>query len=384
MRQVLFSQLVSRVVTCALVCVIDLPLAAAQEGVSKFKLLLGQTAPLSGPAAEIGLETRIGAQLYFDEINSKGGIFGRDVELKTLDDANESARAEQNVNELVESDQVLALFGIVGSPSAKSLELAARRNVTVFGTLSGDQSLRNTGGRNVFNLRASHGDEIKKLVETLTTIGQTRFAVYVEDNDFGAAGLAAAELALRAHRLQPVASATVKPDASNVRTAGDTLFKSKPDAILMIASYGPATALVRYGRSLKTTSQFHAISLVGGKILAHTLGDAARGIGVSQVVPSPFSPTVPVVREYQALMRKSGKADFSFTSLEGYIAAKVLVEALRRAGKDVTRDKLIDALSGMRDFDAGGFRAGFSPGQRNNINTFVELTLIGRGGAFLK
>ena len=372
--------------TCAtaILLVACIATVAAQEGVSKFKLTLGQSVPLSGPAAEIGLETRIGAQLYFDEINSKGGVFGRDIELKTLDDANDPARAERNAAELIESDQVLALFGLVGTPSAKTIALAARTNVPVFGTLSGDQGLRNTGGRNVFNLRASYNDEIKKLVETLTTIGQTRFAVFLEDSAFGAAGLVAAVQALRAHKIQLVASAGVKPDSTDVKSAAEVLFKAKPDAILMIASYASASALVKHGRHLKTPSQFHAISLVGGKILARTLGEAAHGVSVSQVVPSPFSPSVAVVREYQTLMKKSGKADFSFTSLEGYIAAKVLVEALRRAGKDVTRDKLIEALTSLNDYDAGGFRVSFSTGNRNNLNNFVELTLIGRGGTFLK
>jgi branched-chain amino acid transport system substrate-binding protein len=172
--------------------------------------------------------------------------------------------------------------------------------------------------------------------------------------------------------------------AKEVETATDFLLKAQPDAVIMIATFGPATAAVKHAKAKRAAASFYAISFVGGKALSRDLGKQGHGVGVMAVVPSPFSPSVAVVREYQKLMQRNTKTDYSFESLEGFISAKVLVEGLKRAGPNPDREKLAQALRSINDLDLGGFRVSFKDGNPNNQSRFVDLTLIGRDGTFLK
>jgi branched-chain amino acid transport system substrate-binding protein len=348
------------------------------------RIVLGQSAPLTGPAAEIGLEARIGAQLLFEEVNAAGGIFNRQIELRTQDDAGNQKTLESNLKKLVEEDRVLGLFGVVGSLSIDALDMLDAAKVPVFATFSGDSGLRSRGSRYIFNLRASYADEVRTLVENLFTIGQRKFVVVYEDTQVATSAFYATQEALRERLVEAAAVVKLKPDTNDVTAALKAVSAKLPDSVIVLASYTSAAALIREARRTNMLAQLHTLSFVGGRTLSNQLGAAARGVGVTQVVPSPFSPTISVVREYQALMKKSGKSDFSFASLEGYIAAKVMVEALKRAGRDLNREKLVDAFAGLTDFDAGGFRTRFSKTSGNNAYPYVELTLIGRGGAFLK
>jgi branched-chain amino acid transport system substrate-binding protein len=341
--------------------IFEAPSASAQEGVTKFKVTVGQSAPMSGPAAYLGQETRIGASLAFEEASGKPEIFRRDIEVDTFDDAGDPKQAEANIQKLITQNKVLAILNYVGTPSAATLQLAEKEKVPFIGTLSGDAALRANNLRYVFNVRASYSDEISKLVETLTTIGQSKFAVLYEEGDFGKSGLAAANEALDKKKLKLVASAPFARagTAKEVEAATDFLLKAQPDAVIMIATFGPATAAVKHAKAKRAAASFYAISFVGGKALSRDLGKQGHGVGVMAVVPSPFSPSVAVVREYQKLMQRNTKTDYSFESLEGFIGAKVLVEGLKRAGPNPDREKLAQALRSINDLDLGGFRVSF-------------------------
>ena len=357
--------------------------ASAEPGVDADFITLGQSCPLTGPAAELGTEMRLGAQLHFNELNQKGGIFGRQIKLITLDDGYEPDRAAANTKKLIEVDQVFALFGYVGTPTSNAaLPIFTKANVPFFGAFTGAESLRNPFNRNIFNIRASYFDETEKIVEQLTNLGVKNIAVLYQNDAYGQAGLAGMERALKKRNMATTALGTVERNTVAVDAAVKLIVPKQPDVIVMISAYKSIAAFVREAKKAGYVGVFHNVSFVGSRALANELGKEGHGVAISQVVPFPYSARTPVVREYQQALKAGSSAQISFTSLEGYIAAKVFAEGLRRAGKDLTRDKLIAALETIRFVDFGGFNINFTPTSHNG-STFVELTIIGRDNNFI-
>jgi len=358
--------------------------ALAEPGVSDKEILLGQSAALSGPAKELGSEMRSGALLYFEQVNASGGIHGRRIKLQTLDDGYEPERTTANTRKLIEEDKVLALFGYVGTPtSLAALPLLTEAKVPFVGAFTGAQALREPFNRYVFNVRASYFDETEKIVEQLTTTGIKQIAVFYQNDAYGKAGLAGVERAMAKRGLKIAATATVERNTADVAKAVATLSATRPDAIVMVSAYTSVAAFVKGMKKAGSAAQFHNVSFVGSRPLAAALGDEGVGVAIAQVVPFPWSGTLPVTREYQAQSRAAGAKDVSFTELEGYIAARVLVEGLKRAGRELTRERLVTALESLSRADIGGFQVDYSSSNHNG-STFVDLTIIGRGGKFLR
>lgn len=365
-------------------CIFAAHPAQAEPGVTKHAIILGQSGPMSGPAAELGIEFRIGAQLVFDQVNSSGGIHGRDIDLRTVDDQNDPARAEQNLMSMITTEPVFALFGVIGTPSPIVMRALAEQRVPLLAAYSGDRSLREPFNRQVFNLRASYAEEIDKLIETLTVIGQKNIAVFHQDDEFGKTGLAAVEAALAKRKLKVTAIGAAPRDSIVLGAAVKSSLASKPDAVIMINSYGPCAEFVKLAKKAGSPAQFYTISHASGKPLARALGADGAGLGITKVVPSPWNPAIPIVRDYQKAMAKNSSADYSFTSLEGFIAAKVAVEALRRAGREPTREAFVSALENLRDLDLGGVQISFSPTNHNNMKPYIDVTIIRKDGKFSK
>ncbi|MCK6404821.1 MAG: ABC transporter substrate-binding protein [Rhodocyclaceae bacterium] len=358
--------------------------ALAEPGVSDKEILLGQSAALSGPAKELGSEMRSGALLYFEQVNAGGGIHGRRIKLQTLDDGYEPERTTANTRKLIEEEKVLALFGYVGTPtSLAALPLFTEAKVPFVGAFTGAQALREPFNRYVFNVRASYFDETEKIVEQLTTTGVKQIAVFYQNDAYGKAGLAGVERAMTKRGLKVTATATVERNTADVAKAVASLAATRPDAVVMVSAYTSVAAFVKGMKKAGSATQFHNVSFVGSKPLALALGDDGVGVAIAQVVPFPWSGTQPVTREYQAQARAAGAKDLSFTELEGYIAARVLVEGLKRAGRELTRERLVTALESLSRTDIGGFQIDYSPSNHNG-STFVDLTIIGRGGKFLR
>lgn len=360
-------------------------LATAETGVTDGSVVIGQSVPLSGPAQELGIEMQLGAKLYFDHINSQGGVNGRKIKLLTLDDGYEPDRATANTKQLIDKDDVFALFGYVGTPtSLAALKVSNPAGVPFVGAFTGAEALRTPFNRLIFNVRASYNDETEKIVEQFTSLNVKRIAVFYQNDAYGNAGLTGVEKAMAKRDLKLVATATVERNSSDVAAAVKTLIAAKPDMVVMVTTYKSTAAFINAMRAAGSAAQFYTVSFVGSRALANELGAAGAGVGISQVVPFPWSRTLPVVRDYQKLLAASGSGrDVSFTSLEGYIAARVFVEGLRRAGKEPSRDKFISAMENLRNFDAGGFTVNFAPGNHNG-STFVELTIIRKDGSFLR
>jgi branched-chain amino acid transport system substrate-binding protein len=358
--------------------------AGAEPGITATTIVIGQSAAFSGPASELGNEMRAGARAYFQSLNAAGGVNGRKIELRSLDDGYEPDRAAANTKKLID-DGVFLLFGYVGTPTSnasKPIFTAAR--VPFVGPFTGAESLRNPLNRYIFNIRASYYDETEKIVALL--VGQTldRIAVFYQNDDYGKAGLAGVERAMQKRGMKIVATGTVERNTTDVAAAVKAIGTVEPQGVVMISAYKSCAAFIKEMRKAGYNPQFMNVSFVGSKALAHEAGPAGRGVGVSQVVPFPWNLSARVVKDYQQLLEAStGKQEFSFTSLEGFISAKVLVEGLRRTGPDLTREKFIAAMEQMRDFDVGGFTVSFTPTDHSG-SRFVELTVIGKDERFLR
>ncbi len=357
---------------------------AAEIGVTSDTITIGQSCALTGPARELGVEMRLGAQAYFNQVNQAGGIFGRQIKLVTLDDGYEPDRAAANTKKLINEDKVFALFGYVGTPTSNAaLPIFTESKVPFFGAFTGAESLRNPFNRYIFNVRASYFDETEKMVEQLTSLGVRSIAVFYQNDAYGQAGLAGVTRALAKRNMKIAGTATVERNTVAVEAAVKTLLPVQPDVIIMISAYKSIAAFVKASKKAGYAGQFHNVSFVGSRALAEELGPEGYGVAISQVMPFPFASSMPIVRDYLQAMKLASSSQASFTSLEGYVAARVFVEGLKRAGKDLTRDKLISALETLNYADFGGFNVNFTPSTHNG-STFVDLTMIGRNKGFVR
>lgn len=352
------------------------------EGVTTDTILIGQSAALSGPAQELGKEMKAGAEAYFESVNKSGGILGRKIKLVSLDDGYEPEKAAANTKALINDEKVLALFGYVGTPTSNAaLPIFSEAKVPFIGAFTGAQSLREPYNRYVFNVRASYFDETEQIVGHLVQQGIKNIGVFYQNDAYGKAGLAGVERAMKKRMLDIVATGTVERNTTDVGKAVTTLVASKTGAIVMISAYKSCAAFIKAMKQAGALQQFWNVSFVGSKALSGELGDEGRGVQISQVVPFPWSEVNPIVRDYQKKI--GGPENISFTSLEGFIAAKVLVEGLKRAGKNPTRESLVDGLASMGKVDLGGFTVQYTPTNHNG-SSYIDLTIISRGGKFMR
>jgi ABC-type branched-subunit amino acid transport system substrate-binding protein len=262
------------------------------------------------------------------------------------------------------------------------LPLIRNTDVTCFSPLTGASSARPADMRNVLNVRASYPEEAERLVEHLATIGLKRIAVVYQNNSFGKEVLQAAEASMKRYRLDKVAAASVQNDASDAEAAAKTIVASNPEAVLIGLAGKPTISFVKAVRPMRKGLPLYALSVAANTL--SSLGDDAVGIAVSQVVPLPTNSVVPVVRDFlQAWKVGADVPAPSHLALEGYINARVFVEALRRSGKNPSRKAFIDTAWSIKRYDLGGFELNFDqPGR--NASRFIELTMIGRGGRFIR
>lgn len=358
-------------------------LAVGENGVTDREITIGQFAAISGPAAQLGQRMQLGMQAYFTAINAQGGVHGRSIKLLTRDDGYEPEKAVAAVKALINDDKVFALAGSVGTPTGlAALPILTEAQVPLIGMFTGAQALREPFNRQVFHVRASYFDETERIVQHLTTLGAKKIAVFYQNDAYGKAGLEGVVRALAKRQLKPVSAATVERNSVDVAQTLEALLKSEPEAIVQISAYKSCAALIKQARAKGYGGQFFNVSFVGSRALADELGDTGQGVVISQVVPFPYAQGSPIVREYQQRMTESGQKDFDFSSLEGYLTARVLVEGLRRAGKGLTREGLINSLESMHDVNLGGFTINYST-RDHQASNFTDLTIIGRGGKFM-
>jgi ABC-type branched-subunit amino acid transport system substrate-binding protein len=350
----------------------------AEDGVYDSFLVLGQSAAFTGPAAALGAELRRGAVLFFDQVNTAGGVHGRSVFLLSLDDGYEPDRTLRNTRKLIEQDRVFALFGYVGTPTSKiALPLATRAGVPFFAPYTGAELLRSPFNRFVFNVRASYFQETAALVDYLVARELTDVAVFHQDDSYGRAGLDGVKRALERNGLSIGATGTVQRNTTDVAQAVERIAAADPDAVVMISAYRSCGEFIRQAKAAGFDGPFLNVSFVGSKSLAMDLWLDARGVVVSQVVPFPADESIPVVKEYNDALRVAGQhGDVSYGSLEGFIAAKVFVEGLQRAGRELTRERFMSTLEGLGPLDLGGFALEWGPDGHPG-SEFVGIAVIG-------
>jgi ABC-type branched-subunit amino acid transport system substrate-binding protein len=358
--------------------------AAAETGVFPDRIRLGQAAVFSGPAAQLGIQMRNGVKAYLDYVNERGGVHGRKLELVTEDDRYEQSVAPGASKKLIEEHKVFALIGYVGTPTGVAhLPVVTQARVPLVGMFTGAEVLRVPFNRYVFHVRASYYDETEKIVEQVLSTGGRRISVFYQNDAYGEAGRKGTELALERRKMKIHSSGTVERNTVKVEEAAKAIHTSQPDAVVMVSAYTSIAAFVREMQKLGSGATFYNVSFVGSKALADALGKDGVGVAISQVVPFPWGTAVPVVKEYQLLAKKGGFTDYNFSALEGFLCAKVMVEGLRRAGRNPTREGLVEALEKMSDVDLGGFYISYSPKNRAG-SKFVDLTIISRDGKFLR
>jgi len=341
---------------------------------SETPIVLGQSAPFTGPAAQLGIQFYEGAKLFLDQYNAQPGH--RDVAIKFLDDGYEPDRCAANTKKLIDDD-AFALFGYIGTPtSLAAMPLAVNARIPFIAPFTGAMALREPFHKNVFHLRASYNDETALIVKQLTHLGLRKIAVFYQNDAYGKAGLDGVTLALSQMDLKPAALATVERNSADVSAAVKSIVAARPDAVVQVSAYKSCAAFIREARRAGYGGTFFNVSFVGTQALADELGKDGAGVVVTQVVPSPYNAANGITREFNDALRKGGgntKANFS--SLEGYLAAKVLVEGLRRAPGKASRDGLITGLESIDRQQFGGFEVSFSP--RNHVaSKFVELSMI--------
>ena len=355
----------------------------AEDGVFKDKILFGQVAALNGPAQALGQGMREGILAAFEEANRAGGVNGRKLELKSIDDSYEPEKTIVATHQAIKEDKVFALVGAVGTPTSKAGQpIATTAKVPFIGPFTGAEFLRNPFNRYIVNIRSSYFQETEAWIEHLTTdLGVTKIAILYQDDAFGLAGLAGVKKAMAKRNMALVAEGTFKRNTTAIKSALLEIMKGQPEAVVTVGPYKPIAEFIKLARQLKVDAAFVAISFVGSDLLAQELGNQGAGVIVSQVVPFPRDKSLPVVTSYQAaLTAVNPDAKPGFVSLEGYLVGQLVIEALKRVQGDLTREAFLDAIESA-PFDLGGVRLSFSATQNQGSNQ-VYFTVLQADGSF--
>ena len=357
--------------------------AIGVDGVTANEIALGQSASLSGATADLGTGINIGLQSCLNEVNLKGGIHGRRLRLVAIDDGYDPTRCLDAVLRLIEEDKIFCLTGLVGTPTAKIAEpVISEAKVPVIGLFTGAGFLRQPVKRYVFNVRASYNDETESLVERLIKdLGSKRIAVFYQNDAFGRAGLSGTEAALKRRGLVLVGSGAFERGTLDVQAGLAAVVAARPDAVVMVGPAKPVAAFVRAARLAHLDTPLATISFVGTETLIRELSTEAENIIISQVVPSPVDLTLPLVKEYQTAIQASFPEKLpSYVSLEGYVYGRVLCLALERAGRELSRERLVDTLDGLAGINLGGMNISLAK-DNHQASNHVFITQVSKGRA---
>lgn len=351
---------------------LSVALASGRTFAASGDIVLGQSVPLTGPAKDLGIEMRDGALVWFNAVNAKGGVGGRNIRLETLDDGYEPERTKVNTEAFIKKN-VAALFGYVGTPTSLAAKpMFEQANMPFVAPFTGAEGLRTPNHPLIFNIRASYFEETEHLVQHFWSLYQRKFAVVYQNDAYGQAGLNGVVKALGSRDAKVVATGTVERNSPNVEAALKAVLPAAPDIVVIISTYGTAAAFIKQARAQGSPASFASISFVGPTSLANALGKDKSGVMISQVVPLKG---VGVYSEF-ARMLPAGTA-VTPVALEGFIAAKVMTDALKRANGP---DGLLAALNAT-NLDLGGYRVKFSPGNHAG-SKYVDLSMMRPDGSW--
>ena len=346
-------------------------------------IVIGQPADLTGPQKASVKEMTDAARAYFDKINKAGGIDGRKLVLRSVDDGFDPKRSVTAANALIAQKNVLALALGRGTANAEAvMKVADDAKVPVVGYVGGSLLLHSPPKRYFFNLRPPYRVEAERAIGQLVAQGASRIATVYTDDAFGKDAVEGFYEGLKANKLEAATIATIPRGEAKVEDAVAKVMASKADAVVGICIVKSCSLVAKGLRAAGYTGKFLSLSNTSSSTYVKELGDVARGIIVTQVFPAPDSVAIALSNDFQKLADEY-KFEKSYTSMEGYVNARVLVEAIKRAGPNPTREGLVKALESMHKFDLGGFVISYGPEDRSG-STLVNLTIIGRNGRFMR
>jgi ABC-type branched-subunit amino acid transport system substrate-binding protein len=351
-------------------------------GVSSDKVVIGQVAGLTGPVAGSVREQVGGALVYFKAVNDKGGVAGRRIELRTEDDGFDPKRTPEAVQKLIQQG-VLALFMVRGTGNTENiLPLLDKEKLPLIAPATGASSLHQPVRRWIFNVRAPYQMEVAAAVRHLTTLNVTRLAIFHVDDAFGTDARFGFNKALAEYGQKAVLIQSYKRPAGDISKEVNGFVKVAPGAIFVIGSAMETANFIRKFRAAGGVSQLITLSNNAAQAFYDDLGKEGNGVIITQVVPDSSRFSMGLAQEYRRLAKAQGEAH-SDAGMEGFMAAKVLVEGLRRAGNDLTREKLQTALESIRDFDIGGITISYGPNDHTG-SQFVETSIISASGRLVR
>lgn len=352
-------------------------------GVTESEILIGTSLALGGHAGYLGTQTLRGAVSYLNRINEQGGVHGRKIRVIAYDDGYDPPRCVANTQKLIIEDKVFALFCYVGTPTTvKIIPLVEEARIPLIGMFTGANALREPFHRYLINVRASYyqetGAAVKHMIEDL---GIKRVAVFYQYDAYGFDGLKGTEIALKKYGLAPVSTGSYLRGTLNVEKTLETIIESDAQAVVMIGTYGPCAKFIKLAKSRGFDPLFHNVSFVGANELAKKLGKDGEGVIITQVVPPPGERVLlPAAKDYARRLAEYYPDDVpNFVGFESYINALILIEGLRRAGREITREKFIEAIEGLESYFVGiGAGVSFGPKDHQGLDQ-VYVTEIKSG-----
>lgn len=357
--------------------------AGAEDGITDTSILIGQTIGLTGTVAAPVKEMNEGAKAYIDSVNRAGGVNGRKIELRILDDGFVPKKAAANADKLIKEEHVFALFQTRGTPHTEAVApILEASGVPLVAPSSGAALFHQPVNRLIFNVRAPYQTEVIKGIEHFTTLGYKKIGVLHVDDSFGRDGLAGFLRGMAERKLEPVIVASFAREKPDVNAAAAQLIKADPKALIIVSSSKNTVDVIKAIRAQGGSMQIMTLSNNSSDSFVKDLGPAGVGLIVSQVTPAADLVSSVLGKEFQAAAKASG-ATRSYAAMDGFVSAKVLVEGLRRAGRNLTRESFIRALESIHQLDLGGLLVDYGPKDHTG-SEFVELTMIGRNGRFVR
>ncbi len=327
-------------------------------GIDENRITFGQSAAFTGPAGELGKEMRLGILAAFEEVNSSGGVHGREVHLIHLDDVYEPDRAVSNTRELIENQKVFAIIGEVGTPTSRAVvNISEEAGVPFIAPFTGAGFLRDSARfKTVINIRASYQQEINEMIERLTQDRRiSRIAVLYQNDSFGRVGYNGAINALKIYGLQLIGRSVYPRNTTAVKTALYDLMIKNPEAIIVVGAYDPVATAIQWAHKVDFKPIFMTISFVGGNALASSLGEQDfPDVYMTQVVPDFLATNSEVALQYrEAISTFRPGESYGFGSFEGYLAARVTIEALKQCGREIDRDCFLNKFNQTNEITVG-------------------------------
>ncbi|MDH4427211.1 MAG: ABC transporter substrate-binding protein [Acidovorax sp.] len=354
---------------------------ARNEGITADEIRLGASVVLSGPLGPQTAQYGEGSRLLFDAVNAQGGVHGRMIRYTTLDDGFDPARAVENTRRLLETDKVFMIFHSTGTAqTAAILPLVKEHRTLLFGPVTGASVFRDTFNPLVFHVRAGYANEAARIVSQLRQQGVSRVAVFYPDDGLGKTLLAELRKASETEKLPFVAEIRLDPKQPDFAAAAQQTEKAQAQAVIVATAGATFTDYIKQVQATSARPSFYGFSVVSSDAVHRDLGPKARGIILAQIIPSLRNTTIPVVAEYLALVKaRSPQAQPSASQFEGFVHARLLVEGLRRTGRNLSTESFIKTMEDAGEISFGRFSVRYSPRSHNGSN-YVELAIMDADG----